>query len=186
MSHISLYVGHDEKAQGAMWAGVTEFMLGSALVEYINHPDICILHDDLDLTDTVSHANKDLDCCLAAELHFNAGGTSKTEGCETLFCPGSSNGERAARAFQAAYLKNEYKAHGVETRDRGIKEGWYRMKTNGKIDYFLRRTNMPAIILEPEFIQQACSWYHDEKALKEVAQSITVGLLAAKKALETR
>ena len=183
-SHIRLYVGHDIERQGAAWAGVTEYLLGSELVEWIQHPRIKILENDLDLVDTVRHANSDTDCILAAELHFNAGGSANTEGCETLYCPGSEKGLRAAQAFQKAYLRTEEKDWGVRTRDRGVKEGWYRMKTNGKIDYFLRRTAMPAIILEPEFIQQACSWFHDAYALKEVAKSIEVGLLAAADALE--
>lgn len=182
--HVNIYVGHDETRQGAVWSGVTEFMLGSALVENISHPQIRILQEDLPLEKTVPHANADPDCALAAELHFNAGGSSNTEGCETLFCPGSCAGERAARAFQKAYLRNEHQKHGIETRDRGVKEGWYRMKRNGTIDYFLRATAMPAIILEPEFIQQAASWLHDEVALKEVAASITTGLLAALESLE--
>lgn len=183
-SHIWLFAGHDSKAQGAQWGGVTEWLLAEEILERIQHPRIKILEKDLDLKDTVMAANRDPDCCLAAELHFNAGGTSNTEGCETLYCPGSSKGQRAAQAFQKAYLRTEEKDHGVRTRDRGVKEGWYRMQKNGKIDYFLRATAMPAIILEPEFIQQACSWMHDETALNEVAKSIEVGLLAAADALE--
>lgn len=174
---INLYIGHDVDRQGAEYYGVTEFMVASALVQHIDHPSIFVLPEDLALVDTVKHANSS-GCDLAVELHFNAGGKPNTEGCETLYCPGSTKGKRAAEAFQRAYIGAEAK-HGCEARDRGAKEGWYRMEKNGTIDYFLRKTAMPALILEPEFIQQAWGWYDDPIALAEVAQSLTAGLLAA-------
>lgn len=183
-SHIWLFAGHDIKRQGAQWGHVTEWLLSEEVLDRIRHPRIKILENDLDLIASVRAANMDPDCLLAAELHFNAGGTSATQGCETLYCPGSTKGLRAAQAFQKAYLRTEERCNGVRTSDRGVKEGWYRMQKNGSIDYFLRATAMPAIILEPEFIQQAAAWFHNETYLQEVAKAIETGLLAAADALE--
>jgi len=95
-------------------------------------------------------------CDLAIEIHFNAG--AKTDGCETLFAPNSAGGEEAARVIHTQY------AAAMGNRNRGIKEGWYKMDRPGvvdyagdvdgdeKPDYFLAKTHMPALILEPEFM----------------------------------
>lgn len=95
---------------------------------------------------------------VAIEIHFNGSHNSKVNGCETLFHPKSKKG----RAL-AAVVHNSY-AGKMNNRDRGIKEGWYRMDRPNVIDfegdvdgderpdYFLAATNCPAIIIEPEFI----------------------------------
>lgn len=88
---------------------------------------------------------------LALEVHFNAGGG---QGTETLYCPGSEKGERYAEQVNNALWP-------VFGKSRGVKEGWYRMdKASGIIDYFLRATKCPAIIIEPEFVE----YYKDIQA----------------------
>ena len=98
-------------------------------------------------------------CDLALEIHFNACGGCGASGCETLHYPDSEVGEHYATIMQKAVCKamgNKY---------RGVKAGWYKMDRPGVIDfygdedgdekpdYFLRKTNCPALILEPEFIE---------------------------------
>ena len=99
-------------------------------------------------------------CDLAIEIHFNACGGGGASGCETLYYPGSTKGRVAAAVMQG------YVYEAMHTRDRGAKEGWYKMDRPGVIDfygdtdgdempdYFLRKTNCTALILEPEFLEQ--------------------------------
>lgn len=94
---------------------------------------------------------------LAAEIHFNSDPKHAGRGCETLYCPRSEAGALAARIVQGA-MSN------VLGPDRGVHEGWYRMDRPGhvdypgdtdgdeNVDYFLKATACPALILEPEFI----------------------------------
>lgn len=91
------------------------------------------------------------DAEIAVEIHFNSAkdseGTHIGEGCETLYCPESQRGAYIANEIQKAIAPALF-------RDRGIKEGWYRMiKKNGP-DFFLAKTSCPAIIIEPDFIHR--------------------------------
>lgn len=98
---------------------------------------------------------------LAMEVHFNSfkmwvdynkdGLVTDDElvaagdGSETLYYPGSVSGKTVAETVQKSMSQ-------VFRPDRGCHEGWYRRnKVNGPI-YFLERTKCPAIIIEPEFI----------------------------------
>jgi N-acetylmuramoyl-L-alanine amidase len=85
--------------------------------------------------------------CIAIECHFNSGGTpNATSGCETLYCPGSQAGEMLATLVQdelVPYFKP----------NRGIKLGYFRGDPHRTVDYFLRASHCPAIIMEPEFVQ---------------------------------
>jgi N-acetylmuramoyl-L-alanine amidase len=169
---IILSVGHDKRRQGARHNGVSEWGLASRLVALIDHPDIVVI--DRALADTVQVINNWPEPVeLAAELHFNS--HPRAEGCETLYCPGSGAGKDAAEAFQDSFLD------GLAMHDRGVKEGWYKMKVNTFIDYFLQATSMPAIILEPEFIQVASDW--QSAWINTAAKRITNALLEARKAL---
>lgn len=86
---------------------------------------------------------------LAIEIHFNSDESKKQRGSETLYCPGSKRGERAARVVQDML-------GALLTPNRGAKEGWYRMipppDPAAVPDAFLDKTNPVALILEPEFI----------------------------------
>ena len=126
----------------------------------------------------VAELNKE-HCNMVLEIHFNAGGNLSTQGCEVLYYPGSMDGELIAVAVQdklCMALGNNY---------RGAKEGWYQMDRPGivdfygdedgdeKPDYFLKYTNCPAIIIEPEFIQQS-SFIMDNRlnGVKSIAEAI--------------
>jgi len=93
--------------------------------------------------------NRDID--IAVEIHFNsavnADGERIGEGCETLYYPESQKGAFIANELQKAITPVLFK-------DRGIKQGWYRMNPDNGPDFFLARTKCPAIILEPEFIHR--------------------------------
>ena len=89
---------------------------------------------------------------VAIEIHFNAARNADNEpigkGSETLYYPGSENGEALAEAVQAVVA-----AHFAP--DRGIKEGWYRMDKSKGADFFLAKTSCPSIIVEPEFVHRS-------------------------------
>jgi len=97
---------------------------------------------------------------VSVELHFNGSVNPNVAGCETLFYPGSKKGLVFANTVHRAYKES------MGNRDRGVKEGWYRMDRPMIVDYagdvdgdempdyFLRETNCPALILEPDFIAQ--------------------------------
>lgn len=98
------------------------------------------------LGDKIAHINSFRPAC-AVEIHFNADARRLGKGSETLYAPGSKNGEELAKAVQSAISS-------VCSPNRGIKEGWYRMEVGGTVDAFLRKTICPAIIVEPFFIHE--------------------------------
>lgn len=97
---------------------------------------------------------------VVVEIHFNGSVNPTVQGCETLYYPGSKKGLVLANTVHRAYQKT------MGNKDRGVKEGWYRMDRpmivdyagdvdgDENPDYFLAKTNCPAIILEPDFIAQ--------------------------------
>lgn len=170
MYRVAVSAGHYAEKQGAVFEGVTEFdetvpwqfELIAALIDMSAKRGVLAQPFHIDegtLTEKVKQING-LNCDLAVEIHFNAGGTATTKGCETLFYPGSAAGEAAAVRIQTPL------AIAMETKSRGCKPGWYRMDRPGVVDfygdedgdempdYFLRATNCTALILEPEFLQQ--------------------------------
>lgn len=164
---VVISVAHNAKDKGASWDGLAEFdesMRWSEIVaSALNQSGISTgLIVGNGLTQKVKDVNI-LNAMLAVEIHFNANGGGPASGCETLYAPGSVKGKAYASILQrhvCAALKNK---------DRGIKEGWYKMDRPGikdfpgdvdgdeTIDYFLRATNCPALILEPEFIERGSS-----------------------------
>lgn len=131
------------------------------------------------LTEKVKEVNKlvlEQKVRLAIEIHFNSAPGGGAKGAETLYCPGSVKGEKAAKTVHDRYSS-------LFLPNRGIKEGWYKMDRPGykdyegdvdgdeKPDYFLRMTTCPALILEPEFIQHRDSIEDNrEEAVKLIAQ----------------
>jgi len=101
---------------------------------------------------------RDAELCI--EIHFNGSSNPTVSGVETLYCPKSVKGKSLAAGLHDLYAPE------MHCKDRGIKEGWYRMDRpyiedypgdidgDEKEDYFLKYTNCPAVILEPEFMAQ--------------------------------
>lgn len=91
------------------------------------------------------------------EIHFNSNVNAR--GCETLYCPGSVNGFKAAEIIQKSLEP-------LFPPGRGVKEAWYKMDRPGHIDYtgdvegdekldaFVKLVRPPAVIVEPDFISQ--------------------------------
>ena len=146
---VGVSTGHHPRSQGAIFEGMSEYKIAFNLVA-----DICVhltllgikpvMVPNLPLKEKVYFINTNrIDLCL--ELHFNDFFDKSVEGCETLYCPNSEQGR-----YFALNVHNWY-AVTMSNTDRGVKEGYYKMK-GAVIDYFLRYTRCPAIIVEPEFI----------------------------------
>lgn len=121
------------------------------------------------LIDKVSFINKAASKAhsIAIEVHFNAGGTpGVTAGSETLYCPGSQAGEMMARIVQERIAD-------IFMPDRGIKPGYFRMEPSKPVDFFLRKTRCPAVIIEPEFVHNAVKIRANrERACVEIAAAL--------------
>ena len=155
---IGLSVAHRLKAYGARYGRIIEF---HESVKWTDHLTACLeiegAHVEVAphgrLPEKVAFLNsKNVD--LAVEIHFNAA-TLSAQGCETLYYPNSRPGKNLAECIQ------DYLPDAVNTRDRGVKEGWYhsgRINDGGERKatplYFLKKTNCPALIIEPEFVYQ--------------------------------
>lgn len=158
---ILVSAGHHNGAKGATYERYTEFDLAlpwrNEIVNNLSYNGH-IVPSGL-LRDKVKYINE-RDPALAIEIHFNsaiARGKHVGRGCECLYKPEDHRSRHAAQQIQldlAPYFQP----------DRGAKEGWYRMDFPGrvdyhgdvdgdeKVDYFLRATKCPAVIVEPEFI----------------------------------
>lgn len=146
------HMGFYEHAESIVWTGLIRGFL-------LDHEYEVAVAPVGRLKTKVDWLNKQ-NCAVVLETHFNHSSLLSVNGCETLYCPGSVKGKQFADMVHRRY------APGLDNRNRGIKEGWYRMDVpnrvdyqgdvngNEKADYFLRKTNCPALILEPDFISQ--------------------------------
>jgi len=130
------------------------------------------------LRNKVNYVNEH-DSDVAIEIHFNGAASRNVSGVETLYCPNSVKGKAFATTVHALYAPE------MHCKDRGIKEGWYKMdrpdfedypgdKEGDEIaDYFLRKTACPALILEPEFISQLNNiWKYEDSACVAIAEGV--------------
>jgi len=161
---ILVSAGHHALAKGATWQNWNEYDEAKTWRDDIVHTlehHAAPVPSGL-LRDKVKFINQ-VDPALAIEIHFNSAknmrGHHVGSGCESLYKPEDHRSRHAAQQLQMAMAE-------VFQPSRGAKEGWYRMDFPGrvdyhgdvdgdeKIDYFLRATNCPAVILEPEFIHR--------------------------------
>jgi len=165
MLKVALSAGHNPNAKGASnGEGFNEYDEAIKWVDELaglfratNEVEIVLVPTG-SLTSKINFINQQVGLKLAIEIHFNSCANARVKGSETLFCPGSRKGRRAANILQPAIAA-------IMPPNRGIKEGWYKMDRPGIEDYagdvdgdeninaFLLRTKCPALILEPEFIQ---------------------------------
>lgn len=144
------YRGHTEHAEALLWQEI----LGNTLIEKGISTTFVPIGT---LVEKVQYINSQDRVAAAIEIHFNAAVVDTAKGCETLHFPGSGKGYSLA-----GYIQDQLA--GVFPPSRGVKEGWWRMDFPGQedypgdiegdevVDYFLRRTYCPSVIVEPEFI----------------------------------
>lgn len=189
-NRVALSIAHCPADQGAKACGTTEHIesgIWTGLVQqFLEEKGVEVFVVPVGgLTKKVRAVNE-ANCALAVEIHFNSSVSKAAKGCETLFCPGSTKGAKAADIVQRHLVV------AMCNPDRGIKEGWYRMDKPGvvdylgdvdgdeSLDYFLKATNCPAIIVEPEFIHRM-DVIADKRG--EGAMAITDGIIEALKEL---
>lgn len=166
--HVAISAGHHEGARGAGANNFFEYpetmKWATILMTIINdrYPEIrAHLVPAESLTEKVRFINALHDqykLSFALEVHFNSSPGGGASGSESLFCPGTKKGVRAANIIQNAIGE-------LMAPNRGTKEGWYKMDRPGIVDYdgdmdgdehpdyFLKATKCPAVVVEPEFIQ---------------------------------
>lgn len=151
---IFVSAGHYPAAPGAKYGRFIEHDEAMVWAELIADTlgDSGVLVPTGFLREKVAFINeRSLNGDVAIEIHFNAAldseGNNVGRGCETLYYPGSYDGEELANLCQG--ILAQYFAP-----DRGVKEGWYRMDPSRGPDFFLARTRCPAAILEPEFVHR--------------------------------
>ncbi len=160
MKRIGISAGHYPSKTGARHGDLVEHYLALDWIDVIfdvfdsyydfdkdNPPYDLLFIPTGTLREKVKYINNN-DFDYVIELHFNSA-SRKASGSETLFMPGSYRGREFADVVQGRI------APALQIRDRGVKEGmlWKtRERTNTPL-YFLRRTNCPAVIIEPEFLQ---------------------------------
>ncbi len=179
---VGLSAGHFSGSGQATHQGVSERQIAEQWVRNISrnldkqHGIATVVAPDAILHRKVEYFNRTSPRVIV-EVHFNA--NIKVSGCETLYYPGSRTGRYLASIVHETY------APFCNNKDRGIKEGWYRMDRPKIKDYpgdregdevplyLLKRTKAPCLIVEPEFI------YHLDKIVEmedKVCEAIASGL----------
>ena len=170
---IVLSAGHYPARSGSMNDnGVSEYELTKewvatvkAAIHSIDPLFGVIVPPPTGLTEKVKFIN-DTTASLCCEIHFNSN-NPKAEGVETLYYPSTKSKELAT------VLHNRY-APNMHNTDRGIKIGYYQQNPHKGVNYFLAKTRMTSVMLEPEFISNLDNIY---KCKDFACFSIAYGLL---------
>lgn len=150
-----------------------------------------VYHDPLDRPALARRQKAD----LLISLHYNAAADSSVRGVET-YCmtpaKASSTNARGEGANTGAYASNQYDAHNVllawhvqqamvqqlGVRDRGVRRARFAV---------LRFSAMPTVLIEGGFMSNPAEMARiaDATQRKKMAEAITQGILAYKKAIES-
>lgn len=172
MAIIEVSAGHHPASPGARYRGFSEhqeaLLWASIIVRNIG-PMAGLVPVGV-LKEKIAWINSQKECHLAVEIHFNSArntnGLNIGDGSETLYYPGSEKGHLAALGVQALLSP-------ICDPDRGAREGWYRMNKASGPDYFLSRTRVTSLIIEPEFIHRTEEVIPvREQACRAIAQAL--------------
>ena len=180
---VAISAGHNPASPGAVWAGLTEHEAARVWCKELKLDLEAYGFDVFEVpTGTLPrkigaiNAEK---CDLALEIHFNSDPGRKGRGSETLYMPGSVEGERFARAIQSRLAA-------PCAPDRGVKEAWYRMDRPGHVDFagdepgdevvdaFCRLTYCPAVIVEPLFLHEPGVFPPTRAAITAIASGVAL------------
>ena len=191
MKTLIISAGHNPQKSGASWQGIREHDQAmkwvNEIADYLTLKQVKVIQVATgSLREKVEHVNQWVNIdknSIAVELHFNAAGTTYVQGNETLYYPNSVAGKQLATTFNTKFMEL---AQQWVIKDRGVKEGWYRMDRPGVIDfygdedgdempdYWLRKTKCPSLILEPCFM---CQLTDIGESWKQVAHAVAEALL---------
>ncbi|MCF1459564.1 MAG: N-acetylmuramoyl-L-alanine amidase [Shewanella sp.] len=159
MKKILVTGGHHYNAPGAVHGDRAEFpetrIWADAVLRYLHELGMpCTVVSNAPLAqklptinNAIYKAEKEGLECLLIEVHFNSSASGKARGFETLHYPESVEGMKLADVCQTAM------ASVMSGKDRGSKEGWHRMDKSRGVNYLLKRSACPAVIIEPQFVQ---------------------------------
>ncbi len=152
---LFISAGHNPKAKGATFKDFNEYdeaVLWREQIVDLLGADKAMAVPTGTLGSKVRFINKEISYArgphIAIEIHFNSDPQRAGKGSETLYYPKSRRGQQLAISMQD-------KLSIIFGPNRGAKEGWYQMNPAKGSDYFLARTNCPALIIEPEFVHNA-------------------------------
>lgn len=171
MAKIILNAGHTKSGTGCGVVGyINESIEVRRVVSLVKHylkgkgHNVIVANVDKAESQTeylkkvVEQANKHKNADLFVSIHFNAGGGYGTE-CYTY---------KGKKTTAAVGVCDEL--HELGFRNRGVKDGT-RL-------YVIRKTKMPAVLVEVCFADSLIDWDRYEKAgVNKVAQAITRGIL---------
>lgn len=116
------------------------------------------------LADVAVKANKSK-ADLFVSIHCNAAANKDARGTETWYYTGCPHGRAAAEAIQRETVQ------ALGSRDRGV-------KTSRSL-YVLRKTTMPAVLVEVGFISNAAEEKEIITKAAQIGQAIAAGIMAA-------
>lgn len=163
---IAICAGHYPSRPGAYNKkyAIKEHDAAVGVVEHLEEMLTAAGHEVVVFEGTLSSKIKDVNAVhkkkklnLALDIHFNADAETddtddkKGYGCEVVYCPGNDTRKAQAAKFSAKI------AEVLGERNRGALEGWYWGSgiVDGKPtkkDAFTAKTNCPAFIPEPGFV----------------------------------
>lgn len=176
MYKIGLIIGHSPTAQGCKNTehNVTEYQFNCDLVRLVQEELIkecvepIIFYRNKSLTDLVERINNS-SVDIIISFHCNAF-NKEVSGTETLCYKYSVKSNRLAQYIQARIVKC------LALKDRGIKG-----VTNENGSYLLKYTHMPAVLIEPFFLDNDSDYLVAQSNIEELAKAIAAGLIEYKK-----
>jgi len=185
---VCLDAGHGGKDGGAVSGDLLEKNLNLELQEVcysvLKHPSldrkfgvICTRNVDrfVSIKDRAIYANDDGAVDVFISLHHNASSSHRAHGCEVLYYPHTSVKNKAY-----AEILSDKISQSSGLKNRGAKPGWYRGDSSKGILGILRRTKMPAYIIEAAFIDSSV----DQKHLIEHVTRVRLYRIIAESILE--
>jgi len=181
---IIISAGHKLISKGACNGDVCEYDLAIEWIDIISSilETALVPHQVVptgSLTSKVEFINNH-NAIAAMELHFNSNVNAK--GSETLYYPKSTKGKELSDMVQTGFENAD-----IFQPNRGSKEAWYKMDQPGvvdyvgdvegdeKIDYFVRKTNCTAVIVEPDFISNLDNIdQHQFEGCLTIANALTI------------
>lgn len=169
MPKIFINPGHGDPDPGAVGkTGLKEkdvvFSVGNLVADYLRAVgyQVLVLQSD-DLNGVIRKANES-GVDLFVSIHCNSFGNSQANGTETIYYPGSREGEKLARFIQSQLIDE------LNLANRGSKE---MSKTLGVLTY----TEMPAVLVELAFIsnpkEEQLLHHEQDRFARAVARGIS-------------
>ena len=168
---VYLNPGHGGKDPGAIGANGTKECeinaeIAKATAERLQAAghDVIVYQQQKRLADVAEIANAS-GCALFVSIHCNSAVNKNAIGTETWYYTGCPVGKKFATKIQLEIIK------AIGTRNRGVK--------NSRSLYVLRKTVMPAVLVEAGFLSNPAEEKQLNANTAEIGEAIAKGILAA-------